>query len=295
MMSGSDLSQLSGLRILITGASGWLGRETICLLNRNMSNLGSSHLTLAGSSPSTLRVHDSDYDIKPLRKISESESFDVIIHLAFATQDKANLLGIEEYERQNRALTSTVSAISARNPDAYKLILSSGAASKYQGVKHSGSPMGVYGNLKRELESNFSDSHSLVLRLWNTSGHHMDLESNYALSTFIRSARLNEPIRVEKNLKRSFVSASSILDASISYLLAGGYGIVNSGGETTTLMNLAETVAQVLDSRSDLSLLDPSEHPDLDYISPKTEIPLKFWRGDISLEEQIINTALDNK
>jgi hypothetical protein len=101
----------------------------------------------------------------------------------------------------------------------------------------------------------------------------------------------SETIIVRKNLSRSYVGASAVLQASISYLLSDGYGIVNSGGENIRLLELAQVVVQALQSKSEIKLLDNVDYPHLDYLSPKTEIPEEFWGENPNIFEQVINTA----
>ena len=282
---------LSGSRVLITGASGWLGLETLCILNSWHPGFKGLSLTLAGSQRRSLDLHGQQLNLVPIGDISTSESFDLILHFAFATQDKLSSLGLSRYVAVNTELNNWISNLGINNPRSRKLILSSGAVSRYLGPKYEGTSMGIYAQLKLQLESNFSNPESILLRLWNTSGHHMSNDPKYALSEFISRARSNQAILVNRNLRRSYVAASSILSSSISYLLQGGSGIVNSGGESTKLYELANLVVQVLKSDSVVSLVNSEQEPELDYVSPKTEIPSRFWTNYLDLPTQIQNTA----
>lgn len=286
-----NLSNLENSRILITGASGWLGLETLCLLNSTFPNFKSLSLTLAGSKKKTIQLHGKPLDVLPLNEITPSTSFDFIFHFAFATQDKLRTLGAAKYISINTEINEWVSVLSNSNSLAKKLILSSGAASKHKETTNDSSSIGIYADLKRNLESRFLDIGSMSLRLWNTSGHHMGKDPKYALAEFISKAQSNEAIEVAKNLARTYVGASSVLQSSISYLLSGGSGIVNSGGERIKLYDLAKLVTVVLDSSSCVTLSNSGAFPELDYISPKSEIPDEFWVNDLGLTDQILNTA----
>lgn len=284
---------LNGARILITGASGWLGVETLCLLNNMYPGFQGLTLTLAGSQRRIIDVHGHELSVVPISEILTKDSFDLILHLAFATQDKLSSLGSLKYIEINSELNQWISRLSSNNPNAKKLILSSGAVSRYIDSKYDETSMGVYAHLKSELESNFHDAESVVLRLWNTSGHHMGTNTKYALGEFIMRASKGLDILVQKNLRRSYVSAPSVLNASISYLLNGGHGIVNSGGELTRLHNLANLVVNVLNSDSNVSMSSSKDFPELDYVSPETEIPSMFWTNYLDLPAQIRNTAAE--
>jgi dTDP-4-dehydrorhamnose reductase len=250
-------------------------------------------LTLAGSIRNSINIHGRYFEVVPLKDINSRNDFDLIIHLAFATQDRVAIYGKREFIVMNSELNSKIRDIAQRNPMAKKFILSSGAVSRYLGNGNDDSPMGIYAKLKLELESLFIDEDSLILRLWNTTGHHLvlDLKSKYAISEFISCAARNSPITVGKNLRRTYVDAASVLEASISYLTSGGTGIVNSGGDVISLHDLAALVTETLKSSSKVSLLEGGDFPSLDYVSPISEIPAQFWPPRLTLSDQIRNTA----
>jgi nucleoside-diphosphate-sugar epimerase len=288
-----SLKAIEGSRILVTGASGWLGHELLCALQNTFVSFKGVHLTLAGSSSKSIDIHGRHLAVVPLKDVNRRNSFDLIIHLAFATQEKVAVYGKKEFVSLNSELNSKIREISNSNPLAKKLILSSGAVSHYLGNVNDGAPMEIYAKLKHDLESLFQEDGSLILRLWNTTGHHLALDTNskYAISEFITCAERNSPIVVGKNLRRTYVDAASVFEASISYLTCGGNGIVNSGGELISLKELALLVAKTLESSSKVSLLEDGEFPSLDYVSPISEIPSQFWRVRIGLSDQIRNTA----
>jgi nucleoside-diphosphate-sugar epimerase len=285
------LEDLRGSRILITGASGWLGLESLCLLNQQFPSLQNLQLTLVGNNRKSIRLHNIDLEITPLQGVPLDNTYDLILHFAFATQDKARTLGASKYVDMNMQLNEWISSVNFFNPDAKKLILSSGAVSKFAGKGDEHTSMGLYSSLKKDLESRFMDERSLILRLWNTSGHHMGADSKYALGEFVKKVLAGEKINVGKNLNRTYVASSSVLQSSIFYLLNGGSGVVNSGGILTNLFDLAKLTSKVLNSSSECVLEHSGNFPDLDYISPKSEIPQEFWLGSLSLEDQILNVA----
>lgn len=286
-------NKLDCSRILITGASGWLGHELLCALHSVYPDFRSLNLTLAGNSHKTIDIHGQQLFVAPLREIKTQNNFDLIIHLAFVTQDKMSHYGENVFISMNSELNCKIQEISDNNPQAKKLILSSGAVSQYLAQDNENLPMKTYARLKQELEAKFLNEDSLVLRLWNTTGHHLNLELNskYAISEFISCAKENSPIMVGKNLRRTYVDAGSVLKASISYLISGGNGIVNSGGDSISLKDLAELVTEVLESTSRVSLNQDGSFPSLDYVSPISEIPLGFWPDRVDLRNQIRNTA----
>ena len=283
------MKSLQNARILITGASGWLGRETLCLLQREVGPLSDLSLTLAGSHKRSIEIHGESVRIQSLEDIANLKDFDVILHYAFLTQDKIAEFSSEDYLRVNRRINQIASQISKNNTQARQLVLSSGAVvPKYPGDARANN---LYAQLKLDFEERISDDRTLILRLWNTSGHHLGTNLNYALSEFIHLAKRNMDIRIRNNVRRSYVSAQDIVFASIKYLVDGGNGLMNSGGFETDLLNLANTVVKVNESSSKIVLasgeVDPSSH----YLSPKTEIPQQYFQQQLDLGAQVTNTS----
>jgi nucleoside-diphosphate-sugar epimerase len=177
-----------------------------------------------------------------------------------------------------------------RNPDALKIVLSSGAVILDSGkIKSEGT--NLYAKSKLEMESILQDDHTIILRLWSTTGHHLPLNSNYAISDFINRAALNQEILIKNNVKRSYIDFQDILGSALKYLIDSGRGIYNSGGEITTVENLANLVISTLKSKSKVELVNNSEGATLDYVSPECEIPKEYLTSHLTLESQIANTV----
>ena len=85
--------------------------------------------------------------------------------------------------------------------------------------------------------------------------------------------------------------SQDIIRASIQFLSEGGSGIVNSGGTITDLSNLATQIVKINNSESKISLNENSKQTGLDYLSPVSEIPEKYWVHELNLEQQIIETS----
>ncbi len=277
--------------MLITGASGWLGRETICYLTQLLEPRYFPKLVLSGKTTRTIDIHGAKYEITALNELTPDEKYDLIIHFAFVTQEKLKKVGTTEYISENLQLNERVQGLSESSGQCKNLVISSGAAEMYSDDEFSKTSKGIYGNLKRDLEGRFMNSESLILRLWTLSGHHLGKNPNYALSEFIGCATKDTSINIRENVSRTYVSAPDVIHASINYLLQGGSGIANSGGEFTTLSDLAETVVSVTKSQS--KIVAPAfraNHPE-NYVSPATEIPAHFWKQKKSLYEQVSETA----
>ncbi len=285
------MKSLRDARILITGASGWLGRETLCLVQREAGSLNELNLTLTGSSERRLDVHGESVQIVRTDQALKDEAFDLILHFAFITQEKARSMGENAYSHANIELNETALKISQSNPDARQLVLSSGAVKLYLDKQLDSQTKSLYAKLKLDLEEKIQDTRTLTLRLWNTSGHHLGVNANYAISEFIHSAKKNQSIHIRNNIRRSYVHSQDVIRASIQFLSEGGSGIVNSGGVITDLRDLATQVVRIHNSESKVSFDENLIQSGLDYLSPVSEIPKKYWLQELGLEQQIIETS----
>jgi UDP-glucuronate decarboxylase len=285
------LKQLRHSRILITGASGWLGRETLCLLQREVGALGELNLTLTGSAERSVDIHGESIQIVRTDRSIEKQSFDLILHFAFITQEKASSIGEIAYTQMNIEINEFAQRIALFNPKARQLVLSSGAAKLFLENNLDSQSKKLYAKLKIDLEEKTQDARTLILRLWNTSGHHLGVNPNYAISEFIYAAKNNQNIVIRNNLQRSYVYSQDVIRASILFLVDGGFGIANSGGSITDLRNLAEQVVQINNSSSEIYVNNTQNQIGLDYLSPVSEIPRKYWVQEFDLNQQIFETS----
>lgn len=277
---------LSGMRILITGGSGWLGQETLCLLAKLQESRLHFSISILTGSGAIFDVHGKEHSPQKFAEASLDEDFDLIIHLAFILPSRIELLSQENYIALNREITSRMASVLRRNPNALKLLVSSGASTLKHGQSVNPNVV-LYGELKRDMEERLFDENTLILRIWSITGHHIPPHSKYALTDFLINATSNREIIIENNILRSYVAAQDIIGASLAYLINGGRGIVNSGGDKIALSSLAFSVVKVLKSRSSIHILNSNFDTELNYVSPPCEIPNKFTSSFSTLNEQV--------
>lgn len=277
-----------GMRILLTGGSGWLGQETLCLLAKLQGSHFDLSITVLTGSGTVFEVHEKKYFPQQFKDIQYEDEFDLIIHLAFILPTRIGLLSQESYRALNHEITEKMTSVVQRNPKALKLIVSSGAATLKYG-RYVDPNIVLYGHLKQEMEEMLYDENTLILRIWSTTGHHIPPHSKYALTNFLVDASGHRNIVIQNDVMRSYVSAQDIIRASLFHLIRGGRGIVNSGGDRINLTTLARTIVEVFNSNSSIKVLNSNIDAELNYVSPPCEIPNEFTSSFLALKNQVVD------
>ena len=283
-------------RVLITGASGWLGRTALDLI----APLGLPTLALAGRARS-IRVVERDVEC---RVWDEREVADfaptVIIDCAFLTKGFAATMPLEDYVGINRTLTDHL-VYAARLPSTrLAMTVSSGAAVHPHDAFEGPIEDNPYGYLKREAEHRLMEVAAeggavpVVARAWSISGAHVQDPQNFALGSMIRAAADGAiHITARRPVFRRYVLAEELLAVGIAEGTVGP-ATVDSGGELVEMGELAARIAAVM--RPDAAItrdeVDPRD-PDR-YHSDGRDWETRCHRwgfSGASLERQIEITA----
>ena len=287
-------------KILVTGASGWLGREAIQLLAETLGDMFANKVILVGSIDRLIRVNKTDYSVIAIDSENlNGVNFGIILHLAFLSQDKVEQFGAKKYTDVNEDLTNSIIKMTLASGAKYVFVASSGAAAAHilENQKHIGKKL--YGELKLKAENRFLALPSpqvLIGRIWSISGNQIQEPLKYALGDFIYQAVNTGTIALAGSARstRTYIDARQMMTGYILQLLTSKDFLLNSGGETTDLYELAN---QVLRRCNPPGLLIPSElqdqPPDF-YVSPDNNMKeiLNHYSVEIlSLEEQIENTC----
>lgn len=237
-------------RILITGASGWIGRETVALLHGVLGEEFSHRVTLAGSRDSKIVVDGITHHVRKLFDINPDEKFDAVIHLAFLTQEKADIVGVEDFMRINREISEFVYTLCQHAHTGHVIMASSGAADPVVLKAFKNPAKRVYGESKRESEEifaqlrNHGDAKVEICRIWSISGRHFLTPTKYALGNFIEQAKSTGNIHVANaaTVERAYIDAGEMMGVLLLGILGGEGELINSGGFETSLQELAQLV-----------------------------------------------------
>ena len=288
-------------KIVVFGASGWLGRECISLLSNTLKNDFSSTVTLIGSTNKTIQVNKQNYHVISIDSPVLKSNVDLIINLAFITQEKLEKFGAEQYINLNQELRKKITNFIYESKPKYVYFSSSGAADKdFMSVTKSNSKK-VYGELKLASETELKkiaqdlDCNLLINRIWSVTGLQMQDHSKYAIGNFISQALSTNEIKITSSdqVLRSYIDAEDLFQICLNELFLYKYTLLNSGGYKTTLFDLASLVLKVLGSSTAQIPNSIEKEPGDDYVSKDfklNDLALKQGVKLQSLENQIRNT-----
>jgi nucleoside-diphosphate-sugar epimerase len=299
--NGSNAKINSLNKIVVFGASGWLGRECIRLLSSTLQKDFSSKVILVGSGNKSVKVNDQNYEITSINDLGHETNVDLVVDLAFITQEKLEQLGETQYIHLNQELRKKIYDFIYESKPKYVYFSSSGAADiDFMSVTKSKSKK-VYGELKLASETELKkisqelDFNLLINRIWSVTGLQMQDYSKYAIGNFISQALSTNEIEINSSdqVLRSYIDAEDLFQVCFNELFLNKSSLLNSGGFQTTLFDLASLVLKVLGS-SNIQIPNSIEkEPGDDYFSKDfklNELALKQGLELQSLEDQIRNT-----
>ena len=258
MISNTDLASLGQKlndyeKIVITGATGWLGSETSELFAQAIGDEFEKRLVLVSSEPKFVRIQNQLVQTIGWREFCSTRSVDLLVHFAFLNQEKALSMGLDNYIRINQRLTSDVSDFLGRNLGCDALVASSGAASHYAPDPQSANAMEVYAGLKKQGEDLFIENTNLVslvnMRIWNVTGQLMGHQSPYAIADFLRQALATGVVKIHGNSAstRTYVDVREMMFVFLLSLESQKKITIDSGGFGVSFKNLAFKIAEQLE------------------------------------------------
>jgi len=244
--------------VLISGASGWLGKEVISLIGEHkLADFNTDCLRLFSSDGRRIKLANNQEFSTSTFKIDQAEAtqrdLEGFVHLAFLTRDKLKSLEFADYIRINLGLISAACQIIKRHRPKWVVIVSSGAIlSRESGEIECDIEENPYGFCKRLEELVLSDAANkiganiVIGRLWGASGEQMPPNHEYALSNFIESARLERKIHIKSGgeVFRRYVDAGEFMEVLLKLAISGESQILDSGGEVVEIGDLSSLVAE---------------------------------------------------
>jgi nucleoside-diphosphate-sugar epimerase len=251
-------------QVIIYGAKGWLGRTSIELF----INLGinPSSLLLIGSRAENLNFLNHNFQVlNPSESISQMKEGALFLNFAFLRREKTETLSGEEFVAKNLEIMNfSKSALKTKKIKTF-INISSGVAAltATQPSAHEDpyAALKALDEIWLETVCNQFDVDFVNCRLYSTSGKYINEFKNLALSSFILQAFSDRVIVVNSpETKRTYVDAEDFLKVLLHLAISGGNYSLDSGGEITSMKELASVVALEIGNTS-ISTADPESAP----------------------------------
>jgi nucleoside-diphosphate-sugar epimerase len=238
-------------RIAVSGATGWLGRETI---EKFSQSLPLENLILYSSDGrGTVNNKGASLPTENFLSAEPPNSLEGFIHLAFLTRDKVPTIGFAEFVSKNMSLISKACQIIETSKPKWVVLVSSGAIlDRNSGEEETDIMKNPYGFCKRIEEALVLQSaqkvgaNVVIGRLWGATGEFMPHNSAYAISDFIQSAHTKKRIDIKSggSVIRRYVDAGEFMEVLVKAAANGESITINSGGAKIEISKLAELVVE---------------------------------------------------
>jgi nucleoside-diphosphate-sugar epimerase len=293
------------LKILITGASGWLGRNSIRYFLRQGLNL--EDLILIGSKQRQILL-DNEISIKihtfqDFPRLLGGNKLEGVVHLAYLTRDFAKN-SLNEYINKNSLISDEIIKIFEYKPLWFTYVSSGAIYSNFENkVIEVDINKNPYGYLKMQDEINFQRICELnsinisIGRLWGASGIDFINAEKYALGEFVLNSINNRDIKINSSRKifRKYCDSEQFMEICIKMAQTKAITVFNSNGDLIEIGELAKMIAQIVNKK--IQIYRPTIDLNLDYDDyyPRDNeyfnIAKSLQLTPLSLEEQIQKTC----
>ena len=244
-------------KVLVTGATGWLGRETVArVIEGKFESIAKTDLLLASSNGRDLELDSLGvYPTVALENLSHRDStnsIDGLVHLAFITKDKTTQYSFSEYVAKNIELISVACEIIERDKPKWVVVVSSGAIIDRATLEIENNVVrNPYGFCKRIEEALIAESarkvgaNIVIGRLWGGTGLYMPVKRAYAISDFIESAKESGAIRINSggDVIRRYCDAGDFMEVLVRSAIQGDTTTLDSGGSIIEVGELAKLIS----------------------------------------------------
>ena len=298
------------MKVLITGATGWLGHAALQAIKKVLPDVKSEDLNLYASHE---RIHsDPTFGLVQINDFASSKhkpkNIDLFIALALKTRDYSIKMDEEDYLAGNKDLIEKhIELMKATNPKKI-ILISSGVVSKYL----EGSwPLDPYTEIKLLEEKLFNEfakqagSKLIILRLWGATGELMTEPLKYAIGDLIYQAETTNQIVIKskREVFRRYTDATQIFQVLIRGLQNNFSGTLNSGGVTVEIELLAQLIVnnhqkpieivRKLETGSKPDLYVPTDS-EFDNLAKSVGVNLLSLEDQIALTTKSVKHAIEN-
>lgn len=294
------------MKILITGASGWLGRNSIRYFLNN--GFASNNLILVGSRNRKIEINKDMFveilDFEQISNLINNEELMGIIHLAYLTKDYSNQ-NLDNYIKTNLELTNKIVKILHLNRPTWMVYVSSGAIySNYEKqLIENDIKSNPYGYLKYRDEIKFTETCKIldinltIGRLWGSMGIDFINAKKYAVGEFMINALTGKDIIIKsnRNVYRTYCDSEQFVEMCIRSAISIKHTLFDSKGEIVEIEKLAVKIKELLNPKINIirDKFDKNLTPDDYYARNDTffDLSRNLNLEILSLKDQIIKSA----
>lgn len=209
-------------RIIITGASGWLGQATLEMcdsagLLQQVHAFGSKEYALPLRSGKSIAV-------LPLSRMEElTPGAYHLFHYAFLGKDRVEGMSTDAFISENQHISETIFKQADRLKPWAIFVPSSGAVYKPDRSIDTDIKNNPYGVLKARDEKHFAqlkDSRVVQCRIFNLAGPFINKPDIYALGSIIHDIKKGGPIvlKADKPVLRSYMHVADVINLALAIM-----------------------------------------------------------------------------
>ena len=242
-------------RVVVTGASGWVGRNAVDLLIGELGAAFADRVVLSASRARQLPTVAGAIAMLPTPDLVglAPGPRTLIIHCGFPTQDQVDVMGESAYTDSITRLRVTMQYVIERLGAVDMVYISSGAATSVQRGEPLAHRTQVYGQAKIDDEETYAKAIArgggrlCIVRAYALSGPYMTKPGTYALGSLILQAQQHGAIEVtaDRPVRRSYMAMDDMLQIAIRAvgdLEAGDALRFETAGEVVEVGELARRV-----------------------------------------------------
>jgi len=246
-------------RVVVTGASGWVGRNAVDLLIGALGDGFADGVVLSTSRPRELRTAAGLIATLPTADLLglAPGPRTLIIHCGFPTQDQVEVMGEQSYVDAITRLRLAMQYVIERLGAVDMVYISSGAATDVARGAQVAHRTQVYGQAKLDDEAAYAQmvaragGRLCTVRAFALSGPYMTKPETYALGSLIMQAQQGSAIEVmaDRPVRRSYMAMDDMLRiaiAAVGHQDAGTTQRFETAGEVVEVGDLARRVLLVL-------------------------------------------------
>ena len=284
--------------ILVSGATGWIGRELLDIFSKSDINL--NRLVLISSKNQVIKINGIQLNVSSFNSQSALNPVQSYFDFAFLTKNQLKKYSPEEFKEINLKIISNSTSLIKRVCPQTVILASSGAI---YGTKNYNFDDALYADLKKNQEEQIakaceiSGSNLIISRIFNLSGRGMNKESSYAIADLTLKAIQNLDLTTNsaRKVTRRYCDLTQLLKLLVEMANLNLNLNFDTGGVKIDLRSLAYKITEVIETKSKVCF--PSQYENLEVdnyfsVSDNYEKLLVEFLGinSLSIDNQILNT-----